>query len=126
MNEDDLSDKQRQFLDLLFGEARGNISEVGRIMEISAPHDMAKNLRKYIIARSEEHLASLAAKAVHVIEDVMDETASQVPGVMNRLAGAKETLDRIGIVKTDKISVTGESIGLVVLPEKKNVQAPAD
>ena len=123
---DELSEKHTRFLDVLFGEARGNISEAGRICEVSRPHEMAKTLRKHISARSEEHIAMLAAKAVHVLEDVMDEEASQVPGVMNRLAGAKETLDRMGIVKTEKINVNGENIGVIMLPEKKNVPTPAD
>lgn len=118
----ELTEKQQAFINALFGEAKGVIAEAGRLSDVAEPYAMHRHLRDVILDMVEHRLALNAPKAVGVIEDAMDEVASQVPGLPNRLSAAKEVLDRVGITKKDKVQVDINQGGVILLPAKQDAR----
>ena len=116
---EELTEKQQAFVDALFGPAKGNIAEAGRIADVAKPYEMHKRIKDVILEMIEYRLALNAPKAISVLEDGMDEVASQIPGLPNRLNAAKEVLDRTGIIKKDKIQIDVNHGGVILLPPKE-------
>jgi hypothetical protein len=74
-------------------------------------------LKDEIITIAENYLAINAGKAIDTVVSAMD--ADGVPQLAQRLDAAKTILDRIGIVKKDKIQVEANiEGGIFVLPAK--------
>lgn len=124
----ELNPKQEAFLDALFGEARGHVPTA---LEMAGYHKhsyiVARNLKEAILERATDILALHAAGAVHAMGDAVDPENSTSPGISMRLAAAKEILDRLGIVKQDKVAITSDSpIGLFILPAKEPINGSTD
>ena len=117
-NKYELTELQQKFIDALFGDARGNIAEAGRIAGVKEPYVMRDKLKDVILDMLEHQLVLNGPRAVMVVEDAMDEVKSQVPGLPNRLNAAKEVLDRIGLVKKDKVQIDVNQGGVILLPAK--------
>ena len=93
-----LTDMQEKFLDVLFGEAKGNPREAARIAgysEHSYPK-VIRNLKKEITELAETHLSTHSAKAATRLTDLLDEDGT-TPHSNIRLAAANSVLDRVGI-----------------------------
>ena len=68
--------------------------------------------------RAEYSLALHSAKAVKGLVDALDEDG-KTPGVNIRMEAAKQILDRVGLVKKDKIDITAQvAHGIFILPAK--------
>ena len=75
-------------------------------------------LKEEILERAEYSLALNSAKAVKGLVDALDEDG-KTPGVNIRMEAAKQILDRVGLVKKDKIDITGQvAHGIFILPAK--------
>ena len=75
-------------------------------------------LKEEILERAEYSLALNSAKAVKGLVDSLDEDG-KTPGVNIRMEAAKQILDRVGLVKKDKIEMTGQvAHGIFILPAK--------
>ena len=108
---------QEKFLNALFGEAGGNYAKAMRIAGYAPStksHALIQSLRSEIIERAENMLAANAPKAVLSMSGVLDDPSAL--GNRERLAAAKEILDRAGIVKTEKIEHKGATSAVVILP----------
>ena len=115
-----LADMQEKFLDVLFGEARGNPREAARLAgysENSYPK-VIRNLKKEITELAETHLSTHSAKAATRLTDLLDEDGT-TPHSNIRLAAANSVLDRVGITKKDQLDVNMKALhGIFILPAK--------
>ena len=115
-----LTNTQEKFLDVLFGEARGNPRKAGELAgysEHSYPK-VVRNLKQEIISRAENYLATHSAKAATKMVDMLDEDGT-TPHASIRMEAAKQILDRIGIVRKDQIDINMKSLhGIFILPAK--------
>ena len=118
-----LTDMQETFLDVLFGEAKGNPREAARIAGHS-PHSYPKvvrNLRKEITELAELHLSTHSAKAATRLITLLDEDGTS-PQASIRLAAANSILDRVGITKKDQLDVNMKALhGIFILPAKDGI-----
>ena len=116
----ELKEQQQSFLTALFGEAEGSPKKAGEIAgyaQNSYPK-VVKALKEEILERAEYSLALNSAKAVKGLVDALDEDG-KTPGVNIRMEAAKQILDRVGLVKKDKIDITGQvAHGIFILPAK--------
>ena len=121
--EKSLTNTQEKFLDVLFGEARGNPRKAGELAgysEHSYPK-VVRNLKQEIISRAENYLATHSAKAATKMVDMLDEDGT-TPHASIRMEAAKQILDRIGIVRKDQIDINMKSLhGIFILPAKDNI-----
>jgi hypothetical protein len=123
-----LTDSQEKFLDVLFGEAKGNPKKAGELAgysEHSYPK-VLRNLRSEIVSRAENYLATHSAKAASKMVDMLDEDGT-TPHAAIRLEAAKQILDRIGIAKKEKVDINVRALqGLFILPAKDIIKKIED
>ena len=117
----ELTTQQKTFIDLLFGEAKGNPKKAGELAgysEHSYPK-VIKSLKDEIIERAEYSLALHSAKAVKGLVDALDEDG-MTPGANIRMEAAKQILDRIGLTKKDQLDINMQvKHGIFILPAKE-------
>ena len=115
-----LTDMQETFLNVLFGEAKGNPREAARIAGYSAHSypKVVRNLKKEILELAESHLTTHSAKAATRLTDLLDEDGT-TPHSNIRLAAANSLLDRVGITKKDQLDINMKAVhGIFILPAK--------
>lgn len=113
-----LTDMQKLFLEYLFGEADQNATLAKQMAGYSSNYPtsaVVESLKDEIIEHTKLYLTRNGPKAARKVVDVLDDPTKL--GTKEVLAAAKEILDRIGVVKTEKIEVGGSAI--FVLPAKK-------
>ena len=118
--ESKLTNKQRLFLDALIseeamGDLRTAMSLAGYSDNTKVAHT-AKELRDEIREATETLLAMYAPKAAYALISVLDN-----PDALNArhvISAAKEILDRTGLVKKERVEVTGNTGGIFILPPK--------
>jgi len=112
-------EKQKSFLDFLFGEARGNAREAMRMAGYSDSTNVTEvtgPLSKEIEERTRRFIADSGPKAVFSMMDILE--GKELLGVKEKIMVAKDFLDRAGISKTEKIEVESKS-PVFFLPAKK-------
>ena len=113
-----LTEKQQAFLDALFNEAEGNpvkaLKIAGYAQGVSTTTVMAP-LKEQIAERTRDFIANNGPQAVWSIMQVMRSPTDL--GNKEKMAAAKDFLDRAGFVKTEKVEVKSES-PLFILPPK--------
>ena len=115
-----LTDSQEKFLDVLFGEAKGNLKRAGELAGYSdhSYPKIVRNLKQEILSRAENYLATHSAKAATKMVDMLDEDGT-TPHANIRLEAAKQILDRIGITKKEQIDINMKAVhGIFILPAK--------
>ena len=117
----ELSDKQKQFLKNLFGEAQGDpkaAAELAGHSPTSYPKGV-QGLKDEIIERAESVLAAHSPKAAISMANAIDDDGS-IPGANIRMEAAKQVLDRVGLVKKEKIDINAKvAHGIFILPPKE-------
>jgi hypothetical protein len=117
----ELTEMQKAFLEALLGPARGDIraamtaagySSNTRVSEVAGP------LKEEIIERSSQLLALNAPKAAFGVIGVLDDPSAM--GARNAVSAAREILDRTGLVKREKLEVTGPEGGIFIMPPKRD------
>jgi|TARA_A100001035_G_scaffold273909_1_gene265077 hypothetical protein len=117
----ELSDKQKQFLSALFGEAEGNPREAAKVAGYSPTSypKVVQGLKDEIIERAESVLAAHSPQAALGISRALTDDGS-IPGANIRMEAAKQILDRVGLVKKEKIDVNAKvAHGIFILPPKE-------
>ena len=123
-----LTDMQEKFLDVLFGEAKGNPREAARLAGYSenSYSKVIRNLKKEITELAENHLSTHSAQAATRLIALLDEDGT-TPQASIRLAAANSILDRVGIIKKDQIDVNMKALhGIFILPAKDNPKKDED
>tara|TARA_R100000995_G_C3378871_1_gene75134 strand:+ start:146 stop:541 length:396 start_codon:yes stop_codon:yes gene_type:complete len=119
----ELNTQQKTFIDFLFGEANGNPKKAGELAgysEHSYPK-VIKSLKDEIIERAEYSLALHSAKAVKGLINALDEDGT-APGANIRMEAAKQILDRVGLVKREKVDINAQvAHGIFILPPKDEI-----
>ena len=118
----ELTEKQRKFLDVLFDEANGDVTQA-KLLAGDAPTsstaDIVRGIKEEVLEATQMFMARNAPRAaVAMVSGINDPTEL---GMREKMTAAKELLDRTGLVKTEKMQV--ESTGGVMLMPVKNVQA---
>lgn len=116
----ELTDKQRNFLDALFGEARGDFRVAMQIAGYSDGFRVDQTilmLREEIIERARTQLALESPKAVVGMVAVLEKPTEL--GNQHKLNAASQILDRVGIVKPEKnAGLAAAEFGVFILPPK--------
>lgn len=113
-----LTDQQRLFLEVLFDQAGGDVVKAKKLAGYSDTYPtsaVVKTLQDEIVEATKTFLARNGAKAAIGLVSVLDNPIEL--GVKEKLAAAKDILDRIGVSKTEKIDVA--SNGVFILPAKR-------
>lgn len=114
-----LTEKQNDFLNALFGEAVGDhrlAMDIAGYSPSTTIRDVTLGLQEEILQGSREYLAVNAPKAAVAITGIIDDPTEL--GNRDKLTAAKDVLDRAGVIKQEKIEVSAPS-GLFILPAKK-------
>jgi|TARA_R110000868_G_scaffold101009_2_gene278084 hypothetical protein len=115
-----LTEKQQKFLDVLFEEAQGNpvkaLKIAGYANGISST-SILNSLQNEVAELTKKFLATRGPQAAWSMMEILDNPTDL--GNKEKMAAAKDLLDRAGFVKTEKVEVKSES-PLFILPPKEN------
>ena len=115
----ELTDRQKKFLEVLFDQAGGDAVQAKLLAgysEHSSTSDIVKSLKKEIMEATEAYMARNAPKAAVAMVSGVDEPTQL--GIRDKLSASKELLDRVGLIKTEKVQVEASG-GVMLLPPKK-------
>ena len=114
-----LTEKQQKLLDVLFDEAGGDVATAKRLAvydEGSSTTEIVRGLKQEILDATQEYMARNAPKAaVAITGGLYDPTEL---GIRDKMAAAKELLDRSGLIKTEKVQVEASG-GVMLMPPKE-------
>ena len=121
----ELTEKQRKFLDVLFDEANGDVTQAKLLAgyaPTSSTSDIVRGIKDEVLEATQMFMARNAPRAaVAMVSGINDPTEL---GMREKMTAAKELLDRTGLVKTEKMQV--ESTGGVMLMPVKNIPQDDD
>ena len=122
-----MTEQQEKFLNALFGEAQGNFREAMNIAGYASteyPAHLTRQMKNEIIERAEYMLAANAPKAVLSMSGILDDPSAL--GNRDKLAAAKEILDRAGLVKTEKIEHRTTGASIILLPPLEDIDGSSE
>jgi len=117
-----LTEKEQRFLKALFDEANGDVVAAKRIAgysENTATTDIVNAVKDEIAEATRTYISRIAPKAAYALNSGMEDPTQL--GLRDKIAAAKDVLDRAGFAKTEKVEVGGTN-PLFILPAK-NVEA---
>lgn len=118
MTERKLTDKQQKFLEVLFEEAQGNFVEAKRLAGYSDnvyTQSIVDSLEKEIYELTKKYISKLGVKAAWSMQEVMASPTDL--GNKEKMAAAKDILDRGGFKPTEKMEVKTDT-PVFILPAK--------
>jgi len=113
-----LTEKQQKFLDVLFEEAGGNLGKARKLAGYAdgvSTKAIAESLAEEIADLTKRFISSSATKAAYSMFEVMNSPTDL--GNKEKMAAAKDVLDRSGFIKTEKVEVSAAN-PLFILPQK--------
>lgn len=120
-----LTDRQKKFLEVLFDEAGGDIVTAKKLAgysENTPTTEIVTSLKEEILDATHMYMARNAPKAAMSMVGALSDPTEL--GIRDKMAAAKELLDRTGLVKTEKMQV--EAKGGVMLMPPKNISYEDD
>jgi len=120
MTKRELTDKQQLFLDVLFEEAEGDPLKAKKLAGYSdnvPTSSVTASLVDEIAELTRKFIAQSSTKAAYTMFKVMG--ATDMLGAKERMAAAKDLMDRAGFVKTEKVEVS-TSEPVFILPAKRS------
>ena len=121
-----LTERQQKFIDALFADANGNIRDAKVIAGYSPNtnnQEIIQSLKEEILEATQLYMASNAPlAAMAMVSGVVDPTEL---GIRDKMAAAKELLDRTGLIKTEKVQVEASG-GVMLMPTKKPTEEDDD
>ena len=120
-----LNERQQKFLNVLFDEAGGDMvlaKKLAGYAETSSTTSIVKGLKEEILEATQMYMARNAPKAAMAMTGALYDPTEL--GIRDKMSAAKELLDRVGLVKTEKMQV--EASGGVMLMPPKAVVADDD
>ena len=115
----ELTEQHNRFLEVLFGDAEGNINIAMRLAGFSEGYSRRKLtsfLKEEIIEATQMYIAMTAPKAAVAMINAIDDPTEL--GLKEKMSAAKDLLDRAGLVKTEKVQIESTG-GIMVLPAKE-------
>jgi len=118
-----LTEKQQKFLDVLFEEARGNVVQAKKLAGYSESQHTAQivgALKDEILERTNMYLAQNGPRAAMAMVGALHDPTEL--GIKEKMQAAKEVMDRIGIIKSEKVQIESTG-GVMLLPPKRTEDA---
>ena len=115
-----LTEKQQKFLDVLFEEAGGSLVKAKKLAgyaDAVTSRQVAEPLAEEIAELTKKFISSSATKAAYSMFEIMNNPTDL--GHKEKMAAAKDVLDRSGFVKTEKVEVSATN-PLFILPQKSD------
>lgn len=115
-----LTEKQQKFLDVLFEEARGSVVQAKKLAGYSETQHTASivgALKDEILERTNMYLAQNGPRAAMAMVGALHDPTEL--GIKEKMQAAKEVMDRIGIIKSEKVQVEASG-GVMLLPPKRS------
>ena len=117
-----LNERQEKFLSVLFEEANGDVVTAKKLAGYSdntQTSAIVKGLKEEILEATQLYMARNAPKAaMAMVGGLYDPTEL---GIRDKMSAAKELLDRVGLVKTEKMQVEASG-GVMLMPPKAPVE----
>ncbi len=113
-----LNERQQKFLAVLFEEANGDVVQAKKIAgysENTPTTAIVKGLKEEILEATSMYMARNAPKAAMAMTGALYDPTEL--GIRDKMAAAKELLDRSGLVKTEKMQVESSG-GVMLMPPK--------
>ena len=114
-----LTEKQQKFLSVLFDEAQGDLVQAKKLAgygDNTNVGDILPSIKEEVLEATQMYLARNAPKAaMSMVGALYDPTEL---GIRDKMAAAKELLDRTGLVKTEKMQVEAKG-GVMLMPAKQ-------
>jgi len=115
-----LTDNQTKFLEVLFDEAGGNHALAKKLAGYSdntPTKTVRDSLKAEIMSATTEYLVQIAPKAAVAMAKALDDPTEL--GIRDKMAAAKDLLDRGGFGKVERVDVNSSSGGVFILPAKE-------
>ena len=115
-----LTENQQKFLEVLFDEAAGDVVRAKQLAGYSdntPTRLIVESLKDEIASATRTHFARSAPKAVMALVGALNDPTEL--GIKEKMAAAKDLLDRAGLGKIDKVDVTSNGGGIFYLPPKE-------
>ena len=115
-----LTENQQRFLEVLFDEAGGDVVAAKKLAgysETTSTGAIVESLKDEIADKTRTYFARTAPKAAMAMVGALYDPTEL--GIRDKMAAAKDLLDRAGLGKTDKIDVGSSSGGVFILPSKE-------
>ena len=122
----ELTVKQRVFLDVLFEQAGGDMVQAKKIAgyaDSSSTSEIIKGLKEEILEATQMYMARNAPKAAMAMTHALYDPTEL--GIRDKMSAAKELLDRVGLVKTEKMQVAASG-GVMLMPPKAVIEEDDD
>lgn len=116
------TEKQEKLLQVLFDEAKGDLREAMRLAGYSdnTPVSYVANLLSdEIYEATKKYIARCATPAAYEMGQIIMGKADPL-GMKERMAAAKDILDRAGLAKTEKVEVTSNNPMFILPPKNKD------
>ena len=118
----ELTGKQKAFLQVLFDEAGGNMvtaKKMAGYSDSSSTAEIVKGLKEEILEVTQMYMAQNAPKAAMAMTVALYDPTEL--GIRDKMSAAKELLDRVGLVKTEKMQVEASG-GVMLMPPKAAIE----
>ena len=115
-----LTENQMKFVEVLFDEAGGDVVAAKKLAgysESSSTAAIVESLKDEIADKTRTYFARTAPKAAMAMVGALHDPTEL--GIRDKMAAAKDLLDRAGLGKVDKIDVGSSSGGVFFLPSKE-------
>ena len=115
----ELTERQQKFLAVLMDEAGGDISTAKLMAGYSANTsnlEVTNSLKEEIIDVTHSYLARNVPKAAMAMVGALYDPTEL--GIRDKMAAAKELLDRNGLVKTEKEQIEAKGVVMLMPPKQ--------
>ena len=115
-----LTPNQQKFLEVLFDEAGGDVVSAKKIAgysENTPTRLIVESLKDEISEATRTYFSRTAPKAAMAMVNALSDPTEL--GIKDKMAAAKDLLDRAGLGKVDKVDVSSSGGGIFYLPPKE-------
>ena len=122
----ELNEKQQLFLEVLFDEAGGDMVAAKKLAgyaDTTPTTSIIKGLKEEILEATQMYMARNAPKAALAMTGALYDPTEL--GIRDKMSAAKELLDRVGLVKTEKMEVKASG-GVMLMPPKATSEEDED
>lgn len=115
-----LTTNQQKFLEVLFDEAGGDVVSAKKIAgysENTPTRLIVESLKDEIAEATRSYFSRTAPKAAMAMVSALSDPTEL--GIKDKMAAAKDLLDRAGLGKVEKVDVSSSGGGIFYLPPKE-------